>query len=48
MQESVIDIVCQAFHKDGAMILAHMQNPEILHGPKAALDYELPQFELPF
>lgn len=30
------------------MILAHMQNPEILHGPKAALDYELPQFELPF
>jgi hypothetical protein len=30
------------------MILAHMQNPEILHGPNSTKDYQLPNFELPF
>ncbi len=30
------------------MILAHMQNPEILHGPNVSQDYQLPNFELPF
>ena len=48
LQESIIEIVCQAFHKEGLMILAHMQNPEILHGPKALKNYQLPHFELPY
>ncbi len=48
MQESIVDIVCQPFHKDANMILAHMQNPEILYGPKGTDDYQLPNFELPF
>jgi len=30
------------------MILAHMQNPEILYGPNVSQDYQLPNFELPF
>jgi hypothetical protein len=30
------------------MILAHMQNPEILHGKEAVENYTLPDFELPY
>lgn len=42
LQRSVLEVICQAFHKDSAMILSHMQNPEILHGKDALDTYDIP------